>query len=279
MAIRLACADAAFPLLEHDDCLRLIGMLGVEGVDIGLFEERSKLQPSMVFGAPEKNGQALRREAAENGLEVADVFFQPALDFVAFSLNHPEANIREKSRDDFLKTLAYAMAAESYHVTVLPGVHHDGEPYEDSLARASEELSWRVGQAGAAGISFGVEAHIGSIAETPDKVLALLGMTPGLSLTLDYTHFMRQHIANEEVHPLIGHASHFHARGGAAGRLQTMMSENEIDYPAIASEMKRTGYGGYIGLEYTWNDWEDCNRTDNLSETILLRDGLRALGV
>jgi hypothetical protein len=30
-------------------------------------------------------------------------------------------------------------------------------------------------------------------------------------------------------------------------------------------------------LEYVWIDWEGCNRTDNISETIILRDFLRKL--
>lgn len=277
--IRLACSDAAFPLLEHDDCIKLIGMLGVEGIDIGLFEERSKLQPSMVFGAPEKNGLILKAKAEDNGLAIADVFFQPAIDFCKFSINHPDVNVRKNSRECFKKTLAYALAAGSWHVTVLPGVYHRGEPYSDSLLRAAEELSWRLEQAKQAGVAFGIEAHIGSLAETPEKLLRLVELTPGLLLTLDYTHFMRQGIANGEIHPLIGYASHFHARGAAAGRLQTIMAENEIDYPAIVDVMKRTGYKGYIGLEYTWTEWENSNRTDNLSETILLRDLFRALGI
>jgi len=277
MKIRIACSDAAFPLMEHDDCLRLIGMLGVEGVDIGLFEERSKLQPSDVFGAPEKNGRALKAKAEESGLSVADVFFQPALDFRKFSINRPDEDVRRQSREDFQRTLEYALAAESYHLTFLPGVHHEGESYEDSLARASEELAWRVERAADAKISFGVEAHVGSLAETPEKILALLEMTPGLMLTLDYTHFMRQGIANEDVHPLLPYASHFHARGAAPGRLQTTVAENGIDYSAIAAGLKEAGYPGFIGLEYTWTEWEGCNRTDNLSETILLRDLLRAL--
>ena len=82
MSIRLACSDAAFPLLEHDDCIALIGILGVDGIDVGLFEERSKLQPSMVFDNPGKKGKELKGKASKSGLTVADVFFQPALDFI-----------------------------------------------------------------------------------------------------------------------------------------------------------------------------------------------------
>ncbi len=35
---------------------------------------------------------------------------------------------------------------------------------------------------------------------------------PGLTLTLDYTHFTRIGLADTEVEPLVQYASHFHAR-------------------------------------------------------------------
>ena len=41
MEHKLACADFTFPLLPHDQALALIAMLEFDGVDIGLFEERS----------------------------------------------------------------------------------------------------------------------------------------------------------------------------------------------------------------------------------------------
>ena len=40
--------------------------------------------------------------------------------------------------------------------------------------------------------------------------------------------------------------------------------------------MRKTGYKGYVGVEYVWIDWEHCNEVDNLSETIHLRDFLRS---
>ena len=46
MKLRLACADFTFPILPHDQVLQLIAMLGIKGVDIGLFEDRSHLRPS-----------------------------------------------------------------------------------------------------------------------------------------------------------------------------------------------------------------------------------------
>ena len=44
----------------------------------------------------------------------------------------------------------------------------------------------------------------------------------------------------------------------------------------VLDAMRQAGYKGYVGVEYVWVDWEHCNEVDNLSETIQLRDFLRA---
>jgi sugar phosphate isomerase/epimerase len=98
---------------------------------------------------------------------------------------------------------------------------------------------------------------------------------PGLTLTLDYTHFTRSGLPDRVVEPLIPYASHFHARGARRGRLQAALPQNTIDYGRVLRLMKRSGYKGYLGVEYVWTDWEHCNEVDNLSETIRLRDQLR----
>jgi sugar phosphate isomerase/epimerase len=122
------------------------------------------------------------------------------------------------------------------------------------------------------GVTVSIEAHLGSIVPTPKQALTLLRKTPGLTLTLDYGHFVYQDFKNNEIHPLIPHATHFHARSGAKNMLQGLLQENTIDYPRILRRMKQSNYAGYVGLEYVWADWEGCNRVDNLSETIQLRD-------
>jgi sugar phosphate isomerase/epimerase len=105
----------------------------------------------------------------------------------------------------------------------------------------------------------------------------LVAAVPGLTFTLDYGHFTRAGIPDAEVEPLVAHASHFHARCARKGSLQASFQDNTIDFAGIVKVMKATGYRGYLGLEYVWVDWEGCNRVDNLSETILLRDHLRSL--
>ena len=51
MQTRLACADFTFPLLSHQASLNLIRSMEFQGVDIGLFENRSP--PTTFRGIPE----------------------------------------------------------------------------------------------------------------------------------------------------------------------------------------------------------------------------------
>jgi sugar phosphate isomerase/epimerase len=124
-------------------------------------------------------------------------------------------------------------------------------------------------------IVFSVEAHVGSIVPVPKKAERLVDDVPGLTLTLDYTHFTRMGLPDSDVAPLVPHAGHFHMRGAAKGRLQTSFRDNIIDYDRVLAVMHSTGYSGWIGIEYVWIDWEHCNECDNLSETILFRDYVR----
>lgn len=270
MGYRYACADFTFPLLPHQNALELIHLMGFDGVDIGLFEDRSHLQPSDVFKNPQRGGEALAESVSRAQIAVADVFLQSDLDFSVKAVNHPDAHIRSGERGQFEKLVEYALAVGSRHITCLPGVHFEGEAYERSYERAVEELLWRVSRAKDAGLVFSVEAHLGSIAETPEQAAQLVRDTDGLTLTLDYTHFTKVGIPDERVRPLIAYASHFHARSAAKGKLQTVLEENTIDYDAVIREMQRTQYKGFIGVEYTWTQWENCNRTDNVSESVSL---------
>lgn len=276
LKLKLACADFAFPLLPHDRVLDLIALLEFDAVDIGLFEKRSHLWPSREFSSPAKSGKQLGSKLADRGLRCADVFLQLAPSFIPYAINQPSAARRQKARDGFLKTLDYASAAGAQHVTTLPGVYFDEEKPATSWQRCCDELAWRVEQAKLHHIIFSFEAHVGSIVPRPKAALRLVRSVPGLTLTLDYTHFTRSGLPDRAAEPLIAHASHFHARGACKGRLQTSIQHNTIDYARVLRAMGKANYRGYVGVEYVWIEWEHCNEVDNLSETIQLRDFLRA---
>jgi len=277
MDAKFACADFAFPLLPHDNVLRLIAMLEFTGVDIGLFENRSHLWPSREFAQLNHAAHRLKGQLDACGLVAADIFLQLDPDFTPYAINHPEATRRRYAREEFARTLEYAARVGARHVTTLPGVEFDGAAPAEAWQRAVEELHWRVEQARQFEIIFGVEPHVGSIAPHPQRAAELVAQVPGLTLTLDYTHFIRLGLPEAEVEPLVALASHFHVRGARPGRLQTAFKDNAIDYARVLDVMCEAGYAGWLGIEYVWIDWERCNECDNISETILFRDYLRDL--
>lgn len=256
----------------------MIALLEFKGVDIGLFEGRSHLWPSREFKHLDKQAEKLRRKLADRGMKAADIYLQTAPEFVSLAANHPDPRRRKKAREWFLQTLDFAVACDCRHVSALPGVPFaEEESAAKSLGRCVEELAWRCEQAKARKLVFGIEAHVGSIVPRPAQVLKLLEKVPGLTLTLDYTHFTRVGIPDAQIEPLVRHASHFHARGARKGRLQTSFKENAIDYRRVLAAMRASGYRGKLGIEYVWIDWEHCNEVDNVSETILFRDFFRSL--
>ena len=276
MNLRLATADYSFPKLKWEQTLRLARDVGMEAMDIGLFAGRSHLDPDEVLSNPAETAARVSTALRANDLDIADVFGQPGRVFEENAVNHPDPAVRRRAEEFFYRILEFAARCNAKHLTLLPGVHFAQETYEDSVKRCAEELAWRTTAAAKSGIAFAVEAHIGSIVPTPARAKRLLESVPGLTLTLDYTHFTYQGLPDDEIEPLLSYASHFHARGACQGKLQASLKENTIDYGRVLRAMKGVNYSGFVVLEYVWVDWMGCNEVDNLSETILLRDLLRS---
>ncbi len=275
--MKLACGDHSFPLLDHDHVVELIRMLGFDAVDIAIMGGRSHVQPEDISRDVPGWTEKLAERVRGRGLEFSDIFLIPwGWDIRPMAVNHPDPDERGKAAAMFRDVLELTAALQAKGMTIPAGVDWEELGHEDSLKRASEELAWRVEEARARGVRLSVEPGLGSVIPTPDQALALVEMTPGLELTLDYAHFVYQGIPEADAEPLISHSRHFHARGARRLRLQASMKENEIGFERIIDVMRVTGYDGFLALEYVWMEWEHCNECDNLSETILLRDRLRA---
>jgi sugar phosphate isomerase/epimerase len=276
-SLKLSCADFTFPLLAHEDVLHLIRMLGVEAVDVGLFSERSHLQPEQIFHNAVSAGKELKRRLQEHGLLLADVFIQLGREPGHRAVNDPDTRVRQENRDRFGAAVEFAHAAGCPHMTGLPGVLIQGQQPADGLQLAAEETAWRLALAQEAGITYGIEAHLGSNCPTPDTTLSFLDCVPGLTLTLDYGHFVYHGQTSEVSDILLPRTSHFHARSGAKGQLQVRFPLNQINFRPMIRHCLTSPKLSWICLEYVWVDWEGCNKVDTLSETILLKQHLQDL--
>jgi sugar phosphate isomerase/epimerase len=273
-AARLACADSSFPGLSHEVALAVIADLGIEAVDVCVFPS-AHTDPRKVEEDPSAVASALGELLAGHGLAVSDVFLILAEDsFEDLAINHPDEATRANSFRYFERALELARQLGSPGLSVLPGM-----PFEDpraSLELAAAELRRRAEAAAEAGVALSFEPHYESIAQTPDLALELLGHTPGVSLALDYSHFVYQGFAQADIDPLIPHARHLHLRQAAPGVMQAPAHEGAIDFPRLLERLAQARYGGYLCLEYQSEEWLECNRVDCISETASLRDLLLA---
>ena len=277
MSIKLSCADFTWPLLTHDQSLALIATLGFKGVDLGIFGNRSHIRPEVIRDDVPMWAGILRERLDQHGLEPADVFLIPDTDFGGMAPNHPDPREREAGREAFTDVLDLACRLEAKGISSTTGLLFDGESPSESLQNAAEELSWRVDQANRHGITVSVEPAVGTNADTPDKALEMLALSPGLKLTLDYCHFVYQGMEQTSPDVLLPHARHFHCRGCAPNRMQVDFDENTIDYARIINKMRDVGYGGWFGVEFVWTAIWNCNQVDNTSETIRFRDLAQAV--
>ena len=272
--IRISCADYAFPLLPREQRFALLRLLGFEYGDIGLFERSNGLRPGQLLAAPRKFGRQLKRDLIQAGLRVSDVFLQTGLTLGDSADNVPSLIVRSRNRKTFLLTLELCAELECTHITGLPGVLQKGVDDKDSFNLAVEEACWRHHVSSSSGVHYAIKPHIGSICSSIAGVRSFLDLIPGLTLTLDYAHFVSQKISSNAIHSLLPNASHLHVRTGAPHRLQVPVDEGQIDFAGMVRRLSKNRYDGFLAIEYLRDAWMECNRTDNVSETILLRNRL-----
>ena len=270
-----SCADYTFPLLSRTQSLQLLRLLDFKFVDIGLFERNASYLPSELMSAPDDFIRGVRRDLASTQLRSADLFLQIGAEPAQSSANDPDPNVRARNRQVFKQALELCTAIQCDHLTGLPGVDHGYKGTD--LALAVEEAVWRVRVCNEAGVVYSIEPHMGSICASVDSTQHFLDRVEGLTLTLDYGHFVCVGEESSKVHSLLPFASHIHVRGGSPGRLQTSVADNTIDFEGMMSGLYGQRYAGKVALEYVWIDWQGCNLSDNLSETMLLRSRLREI--
>jgi sugar phosphate isomerase/epimerase len=275
-AIDLGCADFTWPLMGHVEVLEHIQHLGFKGVDLGLFGNRSHLRPEVIRDDTPAWAGRIRERLDRIGLEVADVFLVPWTDLERMAANHPDASEVAEGASLFDDMLEFAQRIGAPGMTMNSGAVFPGEPMSASIRRSSDELARRVEAAARYGIQIRIEGAVGTNTNQPEVLLDLVGLTPGLKVTVDYCHFVFQGMAITRMEPLLDHVGHVQCRGAAPGRMQVPYEENAIDYGRMIEQLQKRDYSGYFSIEYVWMNLWDCNRTENTMETIRFRDFARS---
>jgi sugar phosphate isomerase/epimerase len=274
--VELTCTSFSFPLLSFERALQAIALLDIPRYDVGAHEGSSHIQPSEVEADPGRVAARIHHAGAAAGLHAADFFATFGHGFRDRPVNAVERSVREANLTRFRALATCARTIGAKGITLLPGVVWDDLGPERSFDLSVEALTELLAVAHDAGLRLSVEAHLESVAESPQQARRLCEEVPGLKLTLDYSHFVAGGHPVEDVHQLVPLAGHFHARQAGPGKLQAGSKDGVLDFTDIVARLRAAGYGGDLCVEYTWQEWRDCWHQDVVSESIVLRDLLRA---
>ncbi|MBI4551625.1 MAG: sugar phosphate isomerase/epimerase [Candidatus Latescibacteria bacterium] len=271
--MRLTVSGHSFEWLPLEGTLAVAKAMGFTGVDIAGFHARARcsLEPDAVGAEPEKYAEHLNALLNQYELQAVDFFPQFGAQLTERSLNDPDPAVRQQNTQSFRGIVRFCELTRIPGFTISPGIPHPDRSLEQNLDTSGDELRRLTDMAGERGITVRFEPHMMSVADTPERALALIERAPHATVTLDYSHFLLQYIPVERCHALLPHTDHFHVRQARPGRLQTRTEEGTLDFVDIASRLKALNYQRCLSIEYVCIPWYDCNQVDCLTETVFTK--------
>ena len=269
MTFKLSLTSWSLPACSLKEAAGISNVLGIGALDVGYFYGPA-LDKKWLLAEPERAADEARRL----GVDLPCLYHLFGSTLTERNLSSA-ADIEENVRD-LRQAVKFCARAGVGAIFILPGVINPGQGRKEALARSAEGLKRLVAIAAEAGVTLTIEPHVHSYLETPSLVLELLDKTPGLKLTLDYAHFVCLGYRQEEIDPLAPFAAHVHLRQTKVGELQTKLAKGTINIGAQLATLKVSGFKGYVALEYTHQDYMNSLFDDVLTETIQLRDAVRA---
>lgn len=243
---RLCGCTFIHPRLSVAQGMALARRFGFECVDVGIGGGNAHFDPVAVAERPQQFAQMLRLETQRHELRLNECFL---LNF-GWPINTPEPRLQRRTRDLFAPMCDFARLAGFESILLIPGPAHRELGRERSRDLSAETLGALLPIAMNAGLRLNVEPDVDSCAAAPTEALDLCRRVPGLSLTLDYSHFVCQGIAPAEADVLHPFVRHVHVRQAAPGKIVAGAGEGTIDFPAIVDRLERAGYAGRYCVEY-----------------------------
>lgn len=245
----IACATTAFSKLPLEAALAAVRELGFTRVDLLAVEGWAHLMPSDLVknydAATARVDSALR--ANHLSLASINIGFTPKL--------HDRSSEAIVTRCSQARAMVRFML--QHHVTVAtiqPRERAHDRPFEAVLADSAESLNEIVDIAEGTGITFALECHSGSVAESLTSALELLHMVPGLKVDYDPSHLVMHEIELEDSEPLLNKAAVIHLRDAAPGQMQTAFGEGTTDFDWLLRRIKAMRFKGDVIVEYLDSD-------------------------
>jgi sugar phosphate isomerase/epimerase len=261
----------SFPLLSLEEAAGVGAALGFTAMDWGAFPG-GQLDRDAILSDPKRMVKRLR----ETDILTSNLYWTFGGGFKERALNQPDPEERARNVDDFRRVIDFCAQAGVPSVMLLPGILHPGQTQAEAIGTCIEGCQELLGVSEPAGVKIALEPHVMGLLESPQETLQVMNGAPGVGLALDYGHFLTLGYSQAEVDPLAAHAVHVHLRQAKQGALQTRLEHGTLNFPRILDTLRAAGYDGYLAVEYVHQDYLQTDNVDVISETVKLRDLLRA---
>jgi sugar phosphate isomerase/epimerase len=267
----LAAHSWSFSHLDLGAACRHAAALGYEGLDLGsgdLGVPAGLDVPAVVADDGFSSRASLAADAA--GIVYTDYFA-----VLPHAVNVTDAGNTAENGSVFRQLVPRLVAAGVPGVTFSPGLYADRD-WAEAFASAAAALLDLVAIGGAE-LRVSIEPHVESVTDTPERTLDLLGLVPGLTLTLDYSHFVVAGFDQEAIEPLTPFAGHLHVRQARPGELAVEVKRGTIDVQRLIERLVAGGYGGALTVEYVSHPWHGQDRLDAAAENAAMLAQVRTI--
>lgn len=254
--------------LSLTEAVGLSKLLGVNALDVGYFY-RSALDKQALLADPAAMAAKVR------ALDIMVPSFFHLFGATLADRNLADPASLQANLADFPKVMEFCKQAHIPTLFIIPGMVNAGQSREQALDVSTEALKALLPIADDAGVTLTIEPHVHSYLESPDITRRLLDRVEGLTLTLDYAHYICLGWRQDEIDPLAPYARHVHLRQAKAGYLQTKFDLGAINFGAQYGTLRDAGFTGYAALEVVHQDYMGTLHDDVLTETIAIRDSFR----
>ena len=222
--------------LKYDDLIHMAADWGLDGLDC------------TVYWFPDTSDQflaSLKKTAFKNGIQIYNCG-------VRVQLSQPTAELQQKQVDEIKKWVDVAERLGAGQIRVFGGPIPKGASEEQAIAWAVETIKRGAEYAGTRGITIGVEDDSGlTIAAEPTIAIVKQADSPWVGINADSGNLKADGYVKFES--MLPYATSIHLKT----EISTKDGKKEkADWTRLLGMIGKSGYKGYVGLEYEQDNAE-----------------------
>jgi len=164
-----------------------------------------------------------------------------------------------------------AKAAKQLRITQITLPAADlGTPFNAEIERLRELNS----VSSQDGVRTSISTRRGTLTEDPHTAIELCQAVPGLGITLDPSHYLKNPSPERALDLVIPHTFHVQLRDSTADSLQVQVGLGELDYGRLISQLRRVNYTRALTIELLPEMLQDLQRPLELRKMRMLLESL-----